>query len=821
MRKITFLFACLLLLAGLRASAQIYTMNSEKATTLSTGKYVIQAFCEQGTGLVYHQEGVTDRPIRYTVGKAVNNGVVVESNYVWSLTKDDATGLITLQNVSTGLYFNADAEKNKNMTISDGNPSVTASLKPEVHTIGGTDYFSLWLNETVGWIHANKASGMDPNLSYWPAYGDGGTCVKFTFYPVTEKEAYTVTFNYKSWGTESVLVGTNSVQMLPNAEITASSVPAIDFFGNYQVASGLTATKDNMTVEVTCDPAFPFTSGDMCLLKVSNNQYLNRLSDSQTTTGATNMAVARLGGFYIPAHVQGTANLFTFQHVNTGKYLTVANATNQTQPTYGNTPTAWVGESDETNATGATSYFRVTKNGDGFNIQHPGNAEANMGNHISGNLGFWTHPNSSSAPGSRILVETNGVVSVLQVYITSLESASAGEYVDGIASESYKNAIKTAKDNPTQANVQAYVAEESYTADGVDGTTLYQLIFTRGTKLIGHYGAEADANGVVSEEGVQRVVAANASGDLVSSLWRMQKQTDGTYKLQNVNSGFWLGNVDGNVTYSGVAGHLVVTKENQYGKGYTLAYGGDHNWTFQDLSVDGDNYLNTFDDNTSNGGNKIGYWKDGFSDEGNKIRIKKVTEIPVVLNSATDASYATLCLPFPVKVKEGDAAKVYAVTRETGANYVRVALVEDGAIPAGVGVLLKNDAADAGTATFTVLSSTDKTQLEGNVLDGATVKRTGITSTDYLTFGYTTERGIGFYRPNATELKANRAFITDTNGELSSLSILFEDEVTGVKVIEALQSGEADLPVYDLSGRRVMNPIKGIYIRGGKKIAIQ
>lgn len=115
-----------------------------------------------------------------------------------------------------------------------------------------------------------------------------------------------VLFNVRR-GTESVQVGTNSAQMLPNAEITASSVPAIDFFGNYQVASGLTATEDNMTVEVTCDPAFPFTSGDMCLLKVSNNQYLNCLSDSQTTTGATNTEVT--GVKIIEALQSGEADL--------------------------------------------------------------------------------------------------------------------------------------------------------------------------------------------------------------------------------------------------------------------------------------------------------------------------------------------------------------------------------------------------------------------------------------------------------------------------------------------------------------------------------
>ena len=54
-----------------------------------------------------------------------------------------------------------------------------------------------------------------------------------------------------------------------------------------------------------------------------------------------------------------------------------------------------------------------------------------------------------------------------------------------------------------------------------------------------------------------------------------------------------------------------------------------------------------------------------------------------------------------------------------------------------------------------------------------------------------------------------------TNG----LRLEFGGATTGITATETLNNANA--PIYDLSGRRVANPVKGIYVKGGKKIYVK
>ena len=51
------------------------------------------------------------------------------------------------------------------------------------------------------------------------------------------------------------------------------------------------------------------------------------------------------------------------------------------------------------------------------------------------------------------------------------------------------------------------------------------------------------------------------------------------------------------------------------------------------------------------------------------------------------------------------------------------------------------------------------------------------------------------------------------------LTIVHEGETTGISLTPALSGGEG--ACYDLSGRRVAKPTKGLYIVNGKKIAVK
>lgn len=89
------------------------------------------------------------------------------------------------------------------------------------------------------------------------------------------------------------------------------------------------------------------------------------------------------------------------------------------------------------------------------------------------------------------------------------------------------------------------------------------------------------------------------------------------------------------------------------------------------------------------------------------------------------------------------------------------------------------------------------------------------------------EKGLGFYlNANATNFTvgANTAYLPanfdKSSGSSARSYYLFDDELTGIKNIEsAAQKAEGDF--FDLQGRKVAQPTKGLYIVNGKKVIIK
>ena len=85
---------------------------------------------------------------------------------------------------------------------------------------------------------------------------------------------------------------------------------------------------------------------------------------------------------------------------------------------------------------------------------------------------------------------------------------------------------------------------------------------------------------------------------------------------------------------------------------------------------------------------------------------------------------------------------------------------------------------------------------------------------------------IGFYKvkSNVTNIPGNKAFLvlTSTEAQAKSFVLEFEDGgTTGIETIENSQKSTEDSVYYDLQGRRVENPTRGIYIVNGKKVVIK
>ncbi len=192
--------------------------------------------------------------------------------------------------------------------------------------------------------------------------------------------------------------------------------------------------------------------------------------------------------------------------------------------------------------------------------------------------------------------------------------------------------------------------------------------------------------------------------------------------------------------------------------------------------------------------------------------ITEVTELPVEI---TAAGYATFYAPVEVTLP----AEVTAHTVTENGEYATLS----GAIsvvPAKNGVIL---AGEAGTYNLTV-SNTDAENLT-NALAG-TVAKTLVTKETgaYYVLGIVDEV-VGLYKPVIDEddtkfYNAGHKAYWHIPAASQTAGFRFGGNTTAIESV--LIGADANAPIYDLSGRRVNNAVKGgIYIVNGKKVYVK
>lgn len=188
------------------------------------------------------------------------------------------------------------------------------------------------------------------------------------------------------------------------------------------------------------------------------------------------------------------------------------------------------------------------------------------------------------------------------------------------------------------------------------------------------------------------------------------------------------------------------------------------------------------------------------------------TTAEIDMNTVGDKSYATAYLPYAISNVEG--AEVYTGTLNTTNDALDMTQIKGG-IPANNGVVLVG-AANA-KATLTLGESTAK--ITSNSLVGTNLYIPFTTEAprgNYLVFGKN-EGTVGFYVPSAKvpSIPANKAYLNKPAS--SSIVMNFGGNTTGVNTVVLGENG-VNAPVFDLSGRRVVAPVKGgVYIQNGKK----
>lgn len=224
-------------------------------------------------------------------------------------------------------------------------------------------------------------------------------------------------------------------------------------------------------------------------------------------------------------------------------------------------------------------------------------------------------------------------------------------------------------------------------------------------------------------------------------------------------------------------------------------------------------YLNvkgSIRDRVNHNNGKFAFWKGGVG-KGSTFRIYDSVELP--LTQVGEKYYATTYLPFAVTIPEG----VNAYTATLNENNVTLNAVT-GVLPAETAVILEGNAATASFALTSEKSTVDK----GNMLGTLEAKTIDAGTTSYLILG-TKGGALGFYLPKETmtSIAGNRAYfdINANNAAQKGFSLNF-DVVSGIN--NAVVGNNNQGVIYDLTGRRVNNTVKGgIYICNGKKIIIK
>lgn len=184
------------------------------------------------------------------------------------------------------------------------------------------------------------------------------------------------------------------------------------------------------------------------------------------------------------------------------------------------------------------------------------------------------------------------------------------------------------------------------------------------------------------------------------------------------------------------------------------------------------------------------------------------------------AAISTFCAPFATVAPNN--VEVYIAASDEN-HYIKLQKVE-GAVPANTGVVLvsKEDAQVGQAVTMVPATTETLADVTGNLLRGDAAKGDFIVGDDVNAYVLGAVDGVaGFYPLSASDrtIKQGKAYL-ELDASLSAVKLYFGgDEATG---IETVVKENANAPIFDLSGRRVVNVAKGgIYIQNGKKFIVK
>ena len=192
--------------------------------------------------------------------------------------------------------------------------------------------------------------------------------------------------------------------------------------------------------------------------------------------------------------------------------------------------------------------------------------------------------------------------------------------------------------------------------------------------------------------------------------------------------------------------------------------------------------------------------------------------------SVTADGYATLCPNVNLDFTSATAIEACKASVTTGGV---ITLTKVNTVKAGEGVLLRSISGGAANEDIPVIASADANAENAFVGIPAKIQLAQSTETGYTNYILSKKSDVmGFYKVNAAGswCKAGSAYlkVADDLAPARGFFALDEEETTGIcdkRIVKIDESANAT--VFDLQGRRVAQPKKGLYINNGRKVVIK
>jgi len=202
----------------------------------------------------------------------------------------------------------------------------------------------------------------------------------------------------------------------------------------------------------------------------------------------------------------------------------------------------------------------------------------------------------------------------------------------------------------------------------------------------------------------------------------------------------------------------------------------------------------------------------------NKTDISSITVTIAPIVTVSAAGYATYASDHALDFTDSNIKAYIAKAKNDGSG---VTFERKYKIPAGTGVLLYKDGGATEAIPVFDPDKEDADNTDGNVfVRGEGVAVASVVGNMYNYILNKVNNVVGFYKAAGQKVAKNRAYIQVESASFAKDFISmpgFDDSTTGVTEVNG--SGlMVNGPVYDLQGRRVEKPGKGLYIVNGKKV---